>query len=67
MIGAVNQHAGDTGLSHLANRYFLRPLHQADRQGGGAVNGGPNVGCGGSAFTPTRSRDSGFLDFDRVD
>jgi len=28
MIGAVNQDAGDTGLSHLANRYFLRALHR---------------------------------------
>jgi hypothetical protein len=28
MIGAVNQHAGDTGLSHLANRYFVRALHR---------------------------------------
>jgi hypothetical protein len=28
MIRAVNQHAGDTGLSHLANRYFLRALHR---------------------------------------
>jgi hypothetical protein len=28
MIGAVNQHAGDTGRSHLANRYFLRALHR---------------------------------------
>ena len=28
MIGAVNQNAGDTGRSHLANRYFLRALHR---------------------------------------
>jgi hypothetical protein len=28
MIGAVNQHAGDTGLSHLPNRYFLGALHR---------------------------------------
>jgi hypothetical protein len=28
MIGAVNQHAGDTGRSHLANRYFVRALHR---------------------------------------
>jgi hypothetical protein len=28
MIGAVNQHAADTGLSHLADRYFLRALHR---------------------------------------
>jgi hypothetical protein len=28
MIGAVNQHAGDTGRSHLANRYFFGSLHR---------------------------------------
>jgi hypothetical protein len=28
MIGAVNQHAGDTGLPHLADRYFLGALHR---------------------------------------
>jgi hypothetical protein len=26
MIGAVNQHAGDTGRSHLPDRYFLGSL-----------------------------------------
>jgi hypothetical protein len=28
IIGAVHQDAGDTGLSHLANRYFLLALHR---------------------------------------
>jgi hypothetical protein len=28
MIGAVNQHAGDTGRSHFANRYFFGSLHR---------------------------------------
>ena len=28
MIGAVHQDAGDTGLSQLANRYFLLALHR---------------------------------------
>jgi hypothetical protein len=28
MVRAVNQHAGDTGRSHLADRYFLRALHR---------------------------------------
>src|SRR5450631_4745013 len=28
MVRAINQHAGDTGLSHLANRYFLGSLHR---------------------------------------
>jgi hypothetical protein len=27
MVRAVNQHAGDTGLSHLTNRYFFGSLH----------------------------------------
>ena len=28
MVRAVNQHAGDTGRSHLANRYFFGSLHR---------------------------------------
>jgi hypothetical protein len=28
MIGAVDQDAGDTGRSHLANRYFFGALHR---------------------------------------
>ena len=28
MVRAVDQHAGDTGPSHLANRYFFGSLHR---------------------------------------
>jgi hypothetical protein len=80
MVRAGNQHAGDTGRSHLANRYFLGALHrgwpldeldetEAARRASNleGAPGRPNCARGANQFGwDDNTTDVGALDRNRV-